>query len=64
MSDEVSFSDITREQFQKYCEIQESGETNMLDTASVEWLSDFELDRDTIKCIIRNYDALKGKYHV
>lgn len=64
MTDEVSFSDITREQFAKYCEIQESGETNMLDTRAVEALSDYELDRDTIKCIIRNYDALKGKYHV
>jgi hypothetical protein len=63
MANEITFTDITREQFAKYVEIQESGKTNMLDTSAVEWLSDYELDRDTIKCIIHNYDALKGKYH-
>lgn len=64
MSDEITFSDITREQFAKYVGIQKSGQTNMLDTSMVEYLSDYELDRNTIKCIIRNYEALKGKYHV
>lgn len=62
MANEITFTDITREQFTKYLEIQKSGQTNMLDTSMVEYLSDYELDRDTIKCIIHNYEALKGKF--
>lgn len=62
MSNDIQFTDITREQFAKYVEIQDGGRTNMLDMPTVEWLSDFELDREMIKCIIRNYEALKGKY--
>jgi hypothetical protein len=63
MADEITFADITREQFAEYERIREEGQVNMLDTRAVEELSDYELDRDTIKCIIRNYAALKGKYH-
>lgn len=62
MSDDITFTDITREQFAKYVEIQKSGQTNMLDTSMVEYLSNYELDRNTIKCIIHNYKALAGKY--
>lgn len=62
IENEVTFASITREQFNKYREIQASGKTDMLDTQMVEWLSDYELDRETIKCIISNYEALAGKY--
>lgn len=62
MSEDITFTDITRKQFAKYVEIQKSGRTNMRDISLVEYLSDFELDSDTIKFIIHNYEALAGKY--
>lgn len=63
MSDEiVTFADITRDQFKIYCDIQHSGKTNMHHLSQVEQLSEYELDRDTIRCIINNYAALVGKF--
>lgn len=66
MTDEIqpTFNDVTREQFERYIEIQESGEYNMMDLRGVEMASDFELDRTTQRLIHKHYDELKGKYNV
>lgn len=60
--DQLTFTDITREQFDLYREVQESGVCNMLDWRTVEAETDYELDKDTQKVIRANYAALEGKY--
>jgi len=51
---------ITREEFEAYCEVQESGITNMLDIKLVSQLSD--LNRNQVMFIIKNYGVLYKKY--
>jgi len=51
---------ITRDDFEAYEQVRESGETNMMDTTMVSELSG--LDRDVIVSIMRNYDELAEKF--
>lgn len=53
---------VTQEEFKKYLEIQQSGATNMYDTAKVTELSAGVLDRDKCIEIMANYAVLKIKY--
>ena len=53
---------ITKEQFDQYEEIRQSGETNMLDIKRVEMLSDFELEREIILNIMSNYEQLQKDF--
>ncbi len=49
---------INKEDFEAYCEVQESGVTNMLNVKLVAELSG--LTRDQVMFIIRNYGDLKS----
>ena len=51
---------ITKEDFEAYCEVQESGVTNMLNVRLVSQLSG--LDKDQVMHIIRNYGELQAEY--
>ena len=53
-------SPVTREEFESYVDVQESGVTNMFDVRTVESLSG--LDKGTIMSIMKNYGELKDKY--
>lgn len=53
-------SAVTKEQFDAYEQVRESGATNMFDVRNVSALSG--LDRDTIMTIMMNYAELAGKY--
>jgi len=53
-------SEITKEQFEAYVDVQESGVTNMLDVKTVSNLSG--LEKKQILTIIKNYSELKEKY--
>ena len=52
--------EITKEQFQAYEEVRQSGVTNMFDVITVENLSG--LDRKTIMRIMKEYGKLNEKY--
>ena len=51
---------ITKENFEAYVNVQESGITNMFDVKMVESLSG--LSKGTIMSIMKNYGELKDKY--
>ena len=53
-------TEITKEQFEAYVDVQESGVTNMLDVKTVSNLSG--LEKKQILTIIKNYSELKEKY--
>ncbi len=53
-------AEITREEFQDYEDVRESGVTNMFDVGMVEDLSG--LDRETIFAIMKQYSELNKKY--
>jgi hypothetical protein len=52
--------EITKEQFEAYVEVQESGQTNMFDVKMVEILSG--LEKEEIMTIMKSYGELKEKY--
>ena len=51
---------ITKEDFEAYCEVQESGVTNMFNVNRVSQLSG--LERDQIVFIMKNYSELKAEH--
>ena len=52
--------EITKEQFEAYVDVQESGVTNMFDVRTVGDLSG--LEKEEILTIMQNYGELKDKY--
>ncbi len=52
--------EITKEQFDAYEAVRQSGVTNMFDTRVVSELSD--LDKETIRVIMTNYGKLRDKF--
>ena len=52
---------ITKEKFEAYVDVQESGVTNMFDVRTVGMLSG--LDREEVMAIMQNYSNLKEKYN-
>ena len=57
---ELMLSEITKEQFEAYVDVQESGVTNMFDVRTVGQLSG--LEKEQILTIMTNYGELKDKY--
>ena len=53
-------SPVTREEFESYVEVQESGVTNMFDVKTVGQLSG--LEKEQIMKIMTDYGQLKEKY--
>ena len=53
-------TEISREQFEAYVDVQESGVTNMFDVKTVGELSG--LEKEEIMTIMKNYGQLKEKY--
>ena len=53
-------TEISREQFEAYVDVQESGITNMFDVRTVSDLSG--LDKQEIITIMKSYGELKEKY--
>ena len=53
-------TEITKEQFEAYVDVQMSGVTNMFDVRTVGELSG--LDKEQIMTIMTNYGELKDKY--
>ena len=53
-------SPVTREEFESYVEVQESGVTNMFDVRTVSDLSG--LEKEEIMTIMKSYGELKEKY--
>ena len=53
-------SEITKEQFEAYVDVQESGVTNMFDVKTVSQLSG--LEKEQIMTIMTSYGELKDKY--
>ena len=53
-------TEITKEQFEAYVDVQESGVTNMFDVKTVGQLSG--LEKEEIMTIIQSYGELKEKY--
>ena len=53
-------TEITREQFEAYIDVQESGVTNMFDVKTVSQLSG--LEKEQIMTIMKSYGELKEKY--
>ena len=53
-------TEITKEQFEAYVDVQESGVTNMFDVRTVSDLSG--LDKQEIMTIMKSYGELKEKY--
>ena len=53
-------SPVTREEFESYVEVQESGVTNMFDVKTVSELSG--LEKEEIMTIMKSYGELKEKY--
>ena len=53
-------TEITKEQFEAYVDVQESGVTNMFDVKTVCQLSG--LEKEQIMKIMTNYGELKDKY--
>ena len=54
-------TEITREQFEAYVDVQESGVTNMFDVKYVMELSG--LEKEEIMTIMKSYGELKEKYN-
>ena len=54
-------NNITREQFESFEEVRESGKTNMYDLKTVGLYSG--LEKSEIKEIMKNYDELMEKYN-
>ena len=52
--------EITKEQFEAYVDVQESGVTNMFDVKTVSQLSG--LEKEEIMTIMKSYGELKEKY--
>ena len=52
--------EITKENFEAYVDVQESGITNMFDVRMVQSLSG--LEKEEIMSIMKNYGELKDKY--
>ena len=53
-------TEISKEQFEAYVDVQESGVTNMFDVRTVSDLSG--LDKEQIMTIMKSYGELKEKY--
>ena len=53
-------TEISREQFEAYVDVQESGVTNMFDVRTVSDLSG--LEKEEIMTIMKSYGELKEKY--
>ena len=53
-------SPVTREEFESYVEVQESGVTNMFDVKTVGELSG--LEKEDIMTIMKSYGELSDKY--
>ena len=53
-------TEITKEQFEAYVDVQESGVTNMFDVKTVGQLSG--LEKEEIMTIMKSYGELKEKY--
>ena len=53
-------TEISREQFEAYVDVQESGVTNMFDVRTVGELSG--LEKEEIMTIMKSYSDLKEKY--
>ena len=53
-------TEISREQFEAYVDVQESGVTNMFDVRTVGELSG--LEKEEIMTIMKSYGELKEKY--
>ena len=53
--------EITKEQFEAYVDVQESGVTNMFDVRMVQSLSG--LEKEQIMTIMQHYGELKDKYN-
>ena len=53
-------TEITKEQFEAYVDVQESGVTNMFDVKTVSQLSG--LEKEQIMKIMVDYGTLKDKY--
>ena len=53
-------TEITKEQFEAYVDVQESGVTNMFDVKTVGELSG--LEKEVIMTIMKSYGELKEKY--
>ena len=53
-------TEISREQFEAYVDVQESGVTNMFDVKTVGQLSG--LEKEQIMTIMKSYGELKEKY--
>ncbi len=53
-------TEISREQFEAYVDVQESGVTNMFDVKTVGELSG--LEKEEIMTIMKSYGELKEKY--
>ena len=53
-------NEITKEQFEAYVDVQESGVTNMFDVKTVGQLSG--LEKEQILTIMQSYGELKDKY--
>ena len=53
-------TEITKEQFEAYVDVQESGVTNMFDVRTVSQLSG--LEKEEIMTIMKSYGELKEKY--
>ena len=54
-------TEISREQFEAYVDVQESGVTNMFDVKTVGQLSG--LEKEEIMTIMKSYGELKEKYN-
>ena len=53
-------TEISKEQFEAYVDVQESGVTNMFDVKTVSELSG--LEKEEIMTIMQSYSELKEKY--
>ena len=54
---------VTKEQFEAFVTVQESGETNMWDKRRVSSLSGGVLTRENVLAIIKNYMKLRSLYN-
>jgi len=54
---------VTKEQFEAFVAVQESGETNMWDTSQVSSLSSGVLTKEDVLAIIKNYMKLRSLYN-
>ena len=54
----------TREQFQEYVSIRDSGVTNMFDVSYIEAISKTGLTRLNCICIMKNFKELAEEYEV